>query len=186
MSGADLDGLDEWFGEVHRRSDLDSSAESFLVELAAMLSSIRPTLIDVPRSAVRQQDGGTGVEVELVHRVDPDAMISAILGEGDAIIFWFSAHEHIFPADAPSDRPWTTVAVDAIAEILCGEYVVEDHHRGKRLVKTRIIDIGDPAGERVMETIGTPLAFIPWPGPKRVERRRIDFGAHRQSAAGTD
>ena len=106
------------------------------------------------------------------------------LGDGDGIIFWLSDHEHMFPADAPSDRPWTTLAVGAIAELLCGKYVVEDHSRGKRPVKIRIIDVRDPAGERVMETIGTPLALLPWPGPKRVERRRIDFGAHRQSAAG--
>lgn len=126
------------------------------------------------------------MEVEIVHQVDGDATISASVDHRGGIIFWLSAHEHIFPEDATSDRSWTTVAVDAIAEVLCGEYLIEDHYRGKRLTKVRIIDAADPAGERVMETIGTPLALIPWPGPRRVERRRIDFGAHRTPDAGPD
>lgn len=186
MSDRSPAGLNEWFGEVNLRNDLDASATSFLTELATMLDSLRPARMDTSRSSVRQRDTGAGVEIEIMHQVDPDSTVSVILGDGDGIISWLSAHEHIFPADAPTDRPWTTVTVDAIAEILGGEYAIEDHYRGKRLIKTRIIDVADPAGERIMETIGTPLALIPWPGPKRVERRRVDFGAHRPSATGAD
>jgi hypothetical protein len=177
--------LDKWFGEVNLRDDLDPSASSFVAELATMLQSLHPARIDRSRSSVRQQEVGTGVEIEIAHQVDADATVSATLGDGDGIIFWLSAHEHVLPADAPSDRPWTTVAVDAIAEILCGEYTIEDHYRGRRLVKTRVIDVADRAGERVTDTIGTPLALIPWLGPKRVERRRIDFGARRDSGPRT-
>jgi hypothetical protein len=186
VSNRSTGGLDRWFGEVSLRSDLDLSATSFLAELTTMLGSLRPALMDTARSTVRQSERDLGVEIEIAHQVDPDASISGILGDEGGIIFWLSAHEHLFPDEAPVDRGWTTVAVDAIAEILCGEYVVEDHYRGKRLLKTQIINVADPSKEHVMETIGTPFALIPWPGPKRVERRRIDFGAHRPSTTNDD
>lgn len=122
MSDRSPAGLNEWFGEVNLRNDLDASATSFLTELATMLDSLRPARMDTSRSSVRQRDTGAGVEIEIMHQVDPDSTVSVILGDGDGIISWLSAHEHIFPADAPTDRPWTTVTVDAIAEILGGEY----------------------------------------------------------------
>lgn len=169
--------LSEWFGEVALREDLGAAPAVFLTELAVMLGALRPSLINRSQSTIKQD--ARGIEVEIAHQRDVDASISISIDEGGAIVAWLSAHEHIFPDDATKERSWMTVTVDAIAEVLCGEYVIEDHYRGKRLLKTRIIDVGDPAHEQVMETIGTPLALIPWPGERRTERRRIDFGARR-------
>lgn len=74
------------------------------------------------------------------------------------------------------DRPWTTVAIDAVAGILRGDYEIEETYKGRRLIRTRVIDAGDPDGPRPITETGSLFGWIPTPRSKRIERRRVGFG----------
>lgn len=66
------------------------------------------------------------------------------------------------------------MAVDAVAGVLRGEYVVEEHYRGERLIKTTVRDLRD--GERAVTTTGSLLNLLPsLRRVDRVERRTISF-----------
>lgn len=69
---------------------------------------------------------------------------------------WLTAHEHITEWEAGSrGRPSTTQAVDAVAGVLRGDYEIEDTYSGKRLIKTRVVDVGDPEGPRAFRETGS-------------------------------
>lgn len=64
--------------------------------------------------------------------------------------------------------------MDATAAILRGEYVVEAHYRGDKLMKTKVRDVVE-SGRTVTET-GSLLALLPFlRRMDRVERRSIGF-----------
>ncbi len=97
--------------------------------------------------------------------------------DNEAVVSWLSAEEFVTPADGGEQRPWTTVVVDVLAAVMRGEYAVEEHYRGKHWVKTRIVDVADPEQHRHLGTSGSLLwSWLPWPGAKRVEQKRLDFG----------
>jgi stage V sporulation protein SpoVS len=84
------------------------------------------------------------------------------------------AHEHVYADDGDTERPWTTVVVDAVAALLRGEYEVHDHYRGARLVKTRVHDT--LLGRRHISTSGSLLGLLPFFSKvDRVGRRAVDF-----------
>lgn len=172
--------LRDWFGAVELET-LEPAQQAFLDELEQMLGAYKPPLLDTTRSSIRDRGHAwtkaNTIEIRLVHATEPDAAIVVGLSPDEAIIGWLTSHEHITASDEWNSRSWTAAAVDAVAAILRGDYVVEDTYRGRRLVKTRIIDVGDPEGPHWITETGSLFAWIPTPGTKRVERRRIGFGA---------
>lgn len=171
--------LDAWFGEVELGHKPSPAAVAVLEELAAMLDGLRPTLLDRNRSSVRAAGHGWTLEhsvvAHLAHATDADGDLDVIVGDKEAIVSWASAHEHVYPEEGDEQRPWTTVVVDALAAILRGEYVIEEHWRGARLVKVHIIDTAD-GDERLLSTTGSVLSWLPSRRPNRVERRTVSFG----------
>jgi hypothetical protein len=170
----------DWFGIVELEQPTPTQ-ESFLDELLSMLEAYQPSLLDRSRSSIRHRGHAwtkaNTIEIRLVHSSEPEAAIEIGLSEDEAIIAWLTAHEHITEWEAGvQDRPWTTQAVDAVAGILRGDYEIEDTYRGKRLIKTLVIDAGDPEGRRALTETGSLFGWVPSPGSKRVERRRIGFG----------
>jgi hypothetical protein len=170
----------DWFGTVELERATPTQ-ESFLDELLTMLEAYQPSLLDLSRSSIRDRGHAwtksNTIEVRLVHSLEPEAAIEIGLSDDEAIIAWLTAHEHITEREVGSQgRSWTTQAVDAVAGILRGDYEIEDTYRGKRLIKTRVIDAGDPKGRRAMTETGSLFGWVPSPGSKRVERRRIGFG----------
>ena len=148
-----------------------------------MLEVYQPPLLDRRKSSIRYEGHSwtkaDTIEIRLVHSSEPDAAIEVGLSPNEAIVSWLTAHEHIDERAVEgggADRAWTTVAVDAVAGILRGDYEVEDTYRGGKLVKTRIIDVGGPDGPRAITETGSLFGWVPGPGIKRIERRRIGFG----------
>lgn len=169
-----------WFGTVEMEGG-SAAAREVLSKLVAMLDALQPRLLDPARSTVRTQGHGwtvaNSVEIHLEHATDEEAAVTIAVGPDEAIVSWIATHEHVRPHDGTAERPWTTVVVDATAAVLRGEYEVEHHYKGDRLVKTRIIDTADPEGERTLSTTGTLISsWLPSRRTKRVERRKIDYG----------
>jgi hypothetical protein len=148
-----------------------------LAELLRMLDAVRPKAMDRERSHVLLEGHGWHeyeAEIVIAHRDDEDAEITLAVGAHGALLSWLTTHDHIYRQDGRSERPWTTVAVDATAAVLRGEYVVEEHYRGDKLLKTRVRDVVEK-GRTVAES-GSPLALLPFfRRTDRVERRSIDF-----------
>jgi hypothetical protein len=170
--------LEDWFGAVQLNRPSQEQL-AFLDQLERMLEAYRPPLLDRSKSSINTQGHGSikpnTIEVRLVHSSEPDAAIEIDLSPDEAIVAWLTAHEHIDEREG-GDRPWPIVAVDAVAGILRGDYEVEDTYKGARLIKTRVIDVGDPDGPRMTTETGSLFGWVPTPGVKRVERRRIGFG----------
>jgi hypothetical protein len=170
----------DWFGIVAVEG-LTGEQETFLDELGQMLDLYRPTKVDRAHSGVRSHEHGwtmdEAVEVRLAHSEQPDVVVEAVIGLGEALLAWLTAHEHLSAADdEPGGRRWTTRLVDAIAGVLGGDFEVVDTYRGKRLVRTRIIDVAHPDGPRTVGETGSLLRWLPGPGRARTESRRVDFG----------
>lgn len=173
--------LGDWFGTVEFEEPTQTQS-AFLDELLTMLETYQPPLLDRSRSSIRDRGHArtkdNTIEVRLVHSSEPGAAIEIGLSEDEAIVAWLTAHEHITEWEAGGQgRPWTTQAVDAVAGILRGDYEIEDTYRGRRLIKTRVVDAGGPEGPRVITETWSLFGWVPSPRSKRVERRRIGFGA---------
>src|SRR5512133_268131 len=110
-----------------------------LADLVRMLDALHPSQLDPVRSRVSSTGHGWmlphAAEIQLRHRLDPDAGVDVVVGPEEAIVSWLKTHEHVHAADATPSRPWTTIVVDATAAVLRGEYEVESIYRGNRLVR---------------------------------------------------
>lgn len=146
-------------------------------ELLTMLDAVQPTALDLQRSHIVNLGHDWAeyeVEVLFAHR-DDEADVTLALGPAGALVAWLTTHEHVYPQDGSGERSWTTVVVDAVAALLRGEYVVEEHYRGDALVKTTVRDLVDDGRE--VTTTGSLFALLPiLRCVDRVERRTIDFG----------
>jgi hypothetical protein len=171
--------LSRWFAVVEVDDDrIQGPAVTCLRELVDMLDAVDPSRVDQRRSGVRSHGHGwtveAGVEVHLAHDTDESADVRLVIGERDAIVDWLSTHEHVLPEEGDEGRPWTAMVVDVVAAAIRGEYEVEQHYRGDRLIKTRIVDVAADH-PRVVSTTGSLLGLLPWFGKKRVESRRLDY-----------
>jgi hypothetical protein len=178
--------LSRWFGAIEVDDELAAPVVACLTELVEMLDTVDPSRVDRLRSAIHSTGHGWtvpgGVEIHLAHESDEMGDLDIVIGDREAIVSWLCAHEHVFPEDGDHARPWPTVVVDLVAAAIRGEYEVQNHWRGKRLTKTRVVDVADPEGERVISSTGPLFGWLPWPGPKRVEVQRLDFGASGPSS----
>jgi hypothetical protein len=164
-----------WFGEV--AYGMPSSSQEVLDGLVWMLDVVQPQALDQERSHVVSSGHGWAayeVEFRLAHLEHADWDITVAVGRDEALVSWLMAHEHVHADDGDSERPWTTVVVDAVAALLRGEYEVHDHYRGTRLIKTSVHDT--LLGQRHVSTSGSLLGLLPFFGKAdRVERRTVDF-----------
>ena len=180
--------LSRWFGVIEVNDDLAAPVVACLTELVEMLDTVDPSRVDRLRSAIRSKGHGWtvpgGVAIHLAHESDENGDLDIVVGDREAIVSWLFAHEHVFPEDGDDARPWPTVVVDLVAAALKGEYEVENHWRGERLTKTRVVDVADRAGRRVVSSTGSLFGWLPWSGRKRVEVHRLDFGAGRGPSSG--
>lgn len=175
--------LDPWFAELDLGESPPPSVEAVASKLAAMLTRLRPASIDRNRSGIRRTRpdwafGDVSFEVHLAHESDPDCDIYLVIAEDEAMIMWSSAHEHMYLGDADLLALWADEVVDAVAAILRGEYVIEEHWRGDRLTKVRIIDTAG-GEEEVLSTTGSLFFWLPSRRPRRVERRMVSFDTHQ-------
>lgn len=165
-----------WFRDVAHEG-IPPSSRAVLDGLVQMLDAVQPQALDRERSHVASEGHGWAaydVEFLLAHADQPDWDITVAVGRDEALIGWLMAHEHVWPDDETADRPWTTVVVDAVAALLRGEYEVQEHYRGTRLVKTSVHDT--LLGRRHVSTSGSLLSLLPFLGRvDRVERRTVDF-----------
>jgi hypothetical protein len=174
--------LARWFAVIELTdADVPSSVITCLRELVEMLDIIDPSRLDHGRSSIRQTGHGWivrggGVEIHLAHETDECADVDVVVGDREAIVSWLSAHEHVFSEDGDQVRPWTTVVIDVVAAVIRGEYEVENHFRGKRLIKTRIVDVADRERPRDLGSTSSLFGWLPWSSPKRVEAQRLDYG----------
>lgn len=181
MDDETTERLRHWFELVELGADVPAAAASALPEVAQMLDALRPSKLDRSRSTIRARGHGwntpaDGVEIHIAHDTDDVAAIDVVVGSKDAIVSWLPTHEHVFPDDGTRERPWPKVTVDLLAAVLSGEYLVESHYRGSRLVKSRVVDMKDPASPKVLSTTGSLLGWLLWWGDRRVEVRRLDYG----------
>ncbi len=165
-----------WFA-VAETQGASVAVDEVLRELLTMLDKVRPAALDRDRSHV-VVDGHDWFEYEaevlLAHRDNYQADVTLAVGAKDALLSWLGVHDHIYPEDGSAERPWTAVVADTVAAVLRGEYVVEDHYRGDRLVKTVVRDVAD-RGRSVL-TIGSPMALLPFfARAGRIDRRSTDF-----------
>jgi hypothetical protein len=179
--------LGRWFAVIELTdADVPPSVIACLRDLVEMLDIIDPSRLDDARSSIRQTGHGWivpgGVEFHLAHETDECADVDVVVGGREAIVSWLSAHEHVFSEDEDLDRPWTTVVIDVVAAVMRGEYEVESHFRGKRLVKTRIVDVADRERPRHLGTTSSFFGWLPRPGQKRVEVQRLDYGVRGPGA----
>lgn len=173
--------LARWFGSVALGTDIALSTAGVLWELVSMLDVLQPPLIDRSGSSVRAEGHGwlldDAVVAQITHAADSDAMVSVAVGTDEAIVSWLTVHEHVGPGLSIPTGRFARMVVDTVAKVLRGHYEVEHHFRGRRLVKSRIIDVSDPCRPQVVSITGSlVLSWLPWHGSKRVERRRLTFG----------
>lgn len=167
--------LARWFGDVDMAMEPTAPITALLAELVTRLDTLAPTRVDRTSSSVHQERGY--IDVVLAHDSDEDGGLTIEAGDESAIISWLGAHEHVDRDDGYGERLWTSVVVDVAAAALRGDFVVEDHFRGSHWVKQRIVDMSDPGRPQVISGMGIVLwPWLPWPGSKRVERSRLDFG----------
>jgi hypothetical protein len=156
--------------------ELEGAPRAFYDELRRMLALVQPSKLDTDKSSARFDEDG--VDVDLAHVDRDDWMIWASVGKRGAIVATAWAHEHFDP-DPPGmegERPWTTVIVDFIAEIMRGEIEVETTFRGKTAVAVRHFN-RDKYGERtILGRTGflVPAGLALW-RPKRTEIERLSF-----------
>lgn len=171
--------MDRWFSTVDvEDGHFSEPVEDALRQLVEMLDALDPVRLDRDRSSIRSRGHGWkehSVAVELVHDSDPDADLSIALDAQGAIVEWLDTHEHVLPDDGDVSRAWTTIVSDVVAAALRGEYEVEQHYRGERLIKTRIVDVARPESPRDLGTTGSLFGWLR-PGPSRVDRKRLDYG----------
>ena len=138
-----------------------------------MLDAVRPR--DCGGAVVWFDKGG--LDVELRHVTEADWMISAIVDSDGAMVGLGSvAHEHI---EADEDgRPWPSVAVDFIAEILRGETEVRTTYRGGAVLRATLLLIAPDGSRQELCTTGLirPALLMFWK-PTRTEVKRVSFGA---------
>jgi hypothetical protein len=166
-----------WFGTVAVES-LTPVSREVLRELITMLDAVDPIEVELDRSKISSRHDWIaleGPEVTIAHRNHDEAIITIVIGESEAIVSWLSVHDHIDESEGSPERPWTKVVADAVAALLRGHYEVEDHYRGRRLVKSRVFDVHDEP-RRHISTNGNLLGLLPW-GKRRVERTVVNFGA---------
>ncbi len=179
MTGDISADVRRWFGSVEL-TDAPDAARTVLAQIVRMLDALHPSQLDPAGSRVRSIGHGwtlpRAVEIHLRHRLDPAAGIDVVVGPDEAIVCWLKTHEHIYAADATPSRPWTTIVVDATAAVLRGEYEVESIYRGNRLLRSRIIDVADAQQTTVGESGTLVSSWLPGLRPRRVERRRLDYG----------
>lgn len=175
------DSLEQWFSEVDLGQDPTPAATAVMAQLAKALNHLRPASLDRHRSTICASGHGwlmdNSVVAHLAHASEPDSDVDIVVGDREAIISWSTAHEHVYPEDGDRQRPWTTVVIDAVAAILRGEYLIEEHWRGERLIKVRLIDKAG-SDERHLSTTGSLLGWLPSRRPDRIERRVVSFDAH--------
>ena len=182
-----LNQLRRWFCVIETDDKgLSPNVVACLTQLAEMLDTVDPSRVDRLRSSIRQHGHGwtvsRGVEVHLAHDTDQVADLDIAVGDHEAIVSWLSTHEHTFPEDGDADQPWTSVVVDVVAAAIRGEYEVQNHYRGTRLTKSRIVDVADPERPRVLGTTGSLFGWLPWLGKKRVEVQRLDYDPRERSS----
>jgi hypothetical protein len=138
-------------------ASLAGPARAFYDELREMLDVVSPSRVDAGKTSV--QFDKHGLKIALVHAERDD---------------W---HEHFFPPrGTPEERPWTTQAVDFVAELVRGEVEVETTFRGNVPVSVTHFN-RDENGER--STLGhtgflTPGRLLIWK-PKRTETEQASF-----------
>lgn len=170
MTDADLSA---WFGSVNL-AGAPRRAELVAAELGRMLDQVRPKL-DRHRSVVRVLKHGGRAEAgfNMAHLDGSHADLLLVVDDVEATLYWVAMHDHVTPEDGSDERPWTSVAVDAVAAVLRGEYEVEEVRRRGRLVKSRLIDRADG---RVLGVTGGLFAWL-LPGRSVTgPRQRLDFG----------
>ena len=99
------------------------------------------------------------------------------MGGGEAIVGTSYAHEHFeHHLDAPEARPWTTEAVDFIAEILRGEIEIETTFRGSSPVSVKHFNRDENGDRNLLSQTGflIPTRLMFW-RPKRTEIERVSF-----------
>ena len=156
--------------------NLAAAPRAFYTELREMLRVVRPTDLDASRVSVRVGRDG-GLAVTLPHVRNPDWSIVADIGVERGIVSAEHAHEHFDPESESDDRPWTTEAVDFIAELLRGEFEIESVYRGGALIKIKHYLRDDEGRHPIGETgLLRPGLLMFW-RPTRTEVATIDFGA---------
>jgi hypothetical protein len=137
-----------------------------------MLELVRPRELDADRLSI--SFAGGSLELQLPHVSEPDWSIAALVTAGGAVVDIGRTHEH-FDAD-DGDRPWPSLAVDFIAEILRGEVEIETEYRGKALIRTRhfLTDIDGQRHELGTTGLLRPALLMVWK-PSRTEMIRITF-----------
>jgi hypothetical protein len=141
-----------------------------------MLDVVRPTRIDPDKVAVAFNE--EGLEINLVHAGRGDWVIWATVDEHDAIVGTAWAHEHFSapPAGIVEQRPWTTEAVDFIAEILRGEIETETTFRGNTPVAVKHFNRDEHGHRSLLGRTGflIPSRLFVW-RPKRTETEQVSF-----------
>jgi hypothetical protein len=159
-----------WLDSAIERAS--GSVGDFLSELKRMIEHVRPAALDEARSSASAD--GRVAEVELVHAERPDWSVWAEAREDEIVVGVAELHEH-FGAEwsADGERPFTTVAVDFIAELLRGEVEITTTYRGgtPAAVSHRLVDRPEPLGHT-----GTIAALMFW-RPKRTTVERVSFDA---------
>ena len=157
---------------AHAASDQPSPEPSFERELARMLEHVAPSRLDSGRSTL------IGNVVVLAHETRPDWDIHVTVDSESIIVGAAGMHEHFDPppAGAETDRPWTTEAVDFIAELLRGEIVVQRTYRGRFLVRIEHgrTDQIDESSSYTTTVLLTPALLLPFMR-RRVECERPSF-----------
>ena len=152
----------------------------FFREVSEMLGQLDPPALDHDRSRITPRSD----EILLAHSDRPEWDVMAEFDEWSIVVGVAGAHEHFehFEA-APGERPWTSAAVDFIAEVLCGEVEVQKTYRGSFVVR---VEHGRRDSDGAFQPFGTMVPLTPAHllrfAARRVEVQRPDFGARHQRA----
>ena len=148
----------------------------FLRELKAMLDAVRPAALDHAACSVTL---GDEVEVRLAHTREERWTIWAAARRDSIVVGTGEMHEHFEPWReelADEERPWTTQAVDMIAELLRGEIEIRTTYRGDSVAHVEHYLIGEDGSRESFGTAGFTALLALW-RPKRTEVERVSFDA---------
>lgn len=139
-----------------------------------MLELVHARELDAERVVIEFADAG--VRLRLPHLREADWTIDATIAPDNAVVTVGPVHEH-FDADE-TGRPWPSLAVDFIAEILRGEIEIETEYRGAAPIRIRhfVLATDGQRHELGMTGLLRPALLMRW-RPTRTEVLRVTFDA---------
>lgn len=129
------------------------------------------------------QNGET--RILLVHADDHDAKLDIAIGDGTTNIYGLWGHEETYKLAGEPDDTWQADAIETLAELLQGRYLIETLSWRGRPYRTLASDlVGNARGVIAIDSI---FGFLPLPrSALTATSRAVDYGCAQAPESGAN